>query len=162
MKKNGPPADTASVYGFDWTEEDRFQRLRARMPEWKVEAPLLEPPYLDPDDMIAACRTEGMEPPRLYLMGFQHNNCGGGCVKAGQAAFAHLYRMISERHAEWEANEQKMRDMLGKPVSILTDRRRDGRKKPLTLAAFRARLEQRKSFDGLDWGSCGCFQVEAD
>ncbi len=25
----------------------------------------------------------GIEPPRLYKMGFKHNNCGGACVKAG-------------------------------------------------------------------------------
>jgi hypothetical protein len=41
-------------------------------------------------------------------------------------------------------------------VSILTDRRGDNKKKPLTLAAFRQRVEQGGSVDRFDWGGCGC------
>ena len=45
---------------------------------------------------------------------------------------------------------------LGKDVSILRDRT-DGTLKPLTLRAFRERIERQPSmFDADDWGACGC------
>jgi hypothetical protein len=50
--------------------------------------------------------------------------------------------------------------MLGKDVAILRDRR-GGQSRPLTLRAFRERLESDpKLFDADDEGACGCFMDE--
>ena len=83
--------------------------------------------------------------PRLYGLGASHNNCGGGCVKAGHAHFKWLLETLPDVYAEWEREEQGMRDFLGKDVSILTDRRCDGKKKPITLRQFRERIERGQS-----------------
>jgi hypothetical protein len=53
--------------------------------------------------------------------------------------------------------EQGIRAYLGKDVSILTDRRGDGIKKPLTLKDFRIRVEGGAKVDQLEIGGCGCF-----
>jgi len=92
---------------------------------------------------------------RLYVLGMPHANCGGGCVKMGIGGFARLLDAMPERYAEWEANEQTMRDQLG-DVSILKDRR-GGTAKPLTLRALRERIESGGQVDLFDIGGCGCF-----
>ena len=161
VDENCDPLDTVIVHGFDWSEGHRFQRMLDYGGKWTREAPLLEPPYLSKPQLIEMSRAEGIEPPRLYTLGFQHNNCGGGCVKAGQAAFAHLLKTLPDRYQEWESNEQAMRDYLGKDVSILKDRT-GGTKKVLTLKEFRERKQAGIQHNLEDWGACGCFQVEAE
>jgi len=106
---------------------------------------------------MAWLKREGIAPPRLYAMGFAHNNCGGFCVKAGQGHFATLLRELPERYAEHEANEERIRVFLGKDVSMLTDRRGDGVKKPLTLRALRERIQSGAQIDAFEIGGCGCF-----
>lgn len=154
--QNLDPAATTLYVGIDWTEEHRFLRVRERLAPWRVEAPMCEPPYVSKADMRAALGALGIAPPRLYAMGFSHNNCGGFCCKAGQGHFANLLRTMPERFALHEEREQELRATLG-DVSILTDRRGDGRKKPLTLRVFRERVEGGVQVDAHDLGGCGCF-----
>ena len=105
-------------------------------------------------------KREGIRLPRLYELGFAHNNCGGFCVKAGQGHFANLLRAMPARYAKHEALERAMRAYLGKDVSVLTDRRGDGKKKPLTLRDLRMRIESGAQVDAFDIGGCGCFVEE--
>jgi len=156
------PASTTVYLGIDWTEAHRFERAQRYWVPWRVEAPLCEPPYLLKDDMLALLRAEGIRPPRLYELGFSHNNCGGFCVKAGQAHFALLYRTMPERYLYHEQREQELRDFLGKDVAILVDRRGGGAR-PMTLREFRERLEANdKRIDMSEWGGCGCFSGDDD
>lgn len=100
---------------------------------------------------------EGIGVPRLYDYGFEHNNCGGRCVKAGHAQWKNLYQTFPDKYLEWEREEEDLRTALGKDVSILRDRRGGG-VTPLPLAEFRRRIEdgcRYPLFDGV--GSCGCF-----
>lgn len=150
-------AEYTLVFGMDWSEIDRMQRMRdfyAPIPVW---FPLAEPPYVDKCDIAAKLDRIGIAVPALYLEGFTHNNCGGGCVKAGQAHWARLYATRPETYARWEAEENKLREYLQKDVSILVDRRGGGPRKSQTLAAFRERLDRGEVYDSLDWGGCGCF-----
>jgi hypothetical protein len=100
-------------------------------------------------------RAEGIEPPRLYRLGFAHNNCGGFCVKAGQGHFALLLEAMPERYAYHERREQELRDHLGKDVAILRDRH-GGETRPLTLREFRERRQAGEPCDLFDIGGCGC------
>lgn len=123
---------------------------------WAVDAPLCwRPAVLFKEDMLRDLASRGIEVPRLYRLGMPHNNCGGGCVKAGQGQFAHLLRVLPERFAEWEREEQKMRDQLG-DVAILRDRT-GGVTRPLPLVELRRRIEADDTrVDQLDIGGCGC------
>jgi hypothetical protein len=157
MKQNFDPADTVRYVGIDWTEAHRYERLKVRLAPWKVEAPLCEPPFLTKQDCIAWATAEGLEPPRLYSMGFSHNNCGGFCIKAGQGHFALLYKRMPERYAYHEQKEQEMREYLGRDISILSEER-NGEKHTLTLQALRERIEKRpQQVDFTEIGGCGCF-----
>jgi hypothetical protein len=160
LRENCDPLATRVYVGIDWTEAHRFTRLRDRRAGsgWTYEAPVTLPPYVMKTGLLRHLRESGIEPPRLYAMGFAHNNCGGFCVKAGQH-FALLLRQMPERYAYHEQKEQEIRALLG-DVSIMTDRRGDGVKKPLTMLALRERIEAGQQPDMFDIGGCGCFVDE--
>jgi hypothetical protein len=155
ISKHFAPDDVIVYVGIDWSEAHRFERMMPRKLPYRYEAPLLEEPLLTKEDWLERLRTEGIEPPRLYSLGFPHNNCGGGCVKAGQGQFALLLRRLPDVYAEWERNEQALRDELG-DVAILRDRM-GGTTKPLTLQELRLRITRNEQVDLFDMGGCGCF-----
>jgi hypothetical protein len=162
LADNCEPEGTTVYVGMDWTEVNRFERLRRLRLPWRYEAPLATPPLLCKADMLAAARAVGLEPPRLYALGFAHNNCGGGCVKAGVGHFAHLLRVLPEVYADWEREEQSLREHLGRDdIAILRDRRGGGTK-PLTLRELRQRLEDKGQVDLFEVGGCGCFADDAE
>lgn len=150
------------VIGFDWNEEDRLTRLRAAKPGIKIIAPMLDEPIWDKCRMQDEARKIGLPECSLYQEGFPHNNCGGTCVRAGFAHWAHLLVKRPQRYAEWEREElDTIDDFLKRgidPLTILKDRR-GGTTKNLTLRAFRLRVEAGEEFDRTDWGGCGCGGV---
>jgi hypothetical protein len=158
--------ETDIVYvGIDWTETHRLPAIERNYKPFKAVAPLAiphylsanNPAYLEKDELIKWAQEEGLTPPRLYSLGFAHNNCGGGCVRAGQGQFKKLLDVMPDRYATWEAKEQEMRDYLGKDVAILSEVV-DGIKRPLPLTVLRHRAEEQPFLiDDLDLGACGCF-----
>ncbi|MFJ8097029.1 phosphoadenosine phosphosulfate reductase domain-containing protein [Streptomyces griseofuscus] len=151
------PASTVVYVGIDWTETHRLPAITDGWAPWPVDAPLTRPPYVDKQQLRKEARDAGLIDPRLYRLGWSHNNCGGSCVKGGQAQWARLLKVFPERYARAEAAEAKMRRLLGKDVSILRDRT-GGQTRPLTLAALRRRVEkQPEQLDLFDEGGCGCF-----
>ncbi len=164
LKENCDPADTIISVGIDWTEEHRFDdgsggglRPRRAAEGWNYQAPMCEPPYLSKPDMLRWLKAEGIAPPRLYEMGFAHNNCGGFCCKAGQGHMANLLRQMPERYRQHEMAEAAMRAYLDRDVSMMTDRSGDGLKKPLTMETLRVRIETGAQVDMFEIGGCGCF-----
>lgn len=157
LEANCDPDDTTVYVGIDWSETHRLPAIEAGWAPYPVRAPMTEAPYVDRDGMIAALAETGIELPRLYRAGFAHNNCGGFCVRAGQAQMELLLREHPERYAFHEAEEQKLRGHLDADVAVLRDRT-GGTVTPLTLTRFRERIEDQPNlFDPLDVGGCGCF-----
>lgn len=168
LTENCDPADTIAYVGIDWTEMHRFDdgaggglRPRRAAAGWKYEAPMCEPPYMDKQDMLRALKACGIKAPRLYDMGFSHNNCGGFCCKAGQGHFANLYRQLPETYAYHEQKEQDIIAYLEKPVSMLTEQI-DGISYPLTLKTLRERIDADGQIDMYEIGGCGCFIDEPE
>ncbi len=152
------PQRVVVYIGIDWTEEHRFHRHAERAKPYVVRAPLCEPPLYDSKEaMFAELRADGLEMPKLYTLGFAHNNCGGFCIKAGIGQFKLLLEKRPELYAYHEQQEQNFRAFIGKNVSILKDRR-GGTTKPLTLTTLRKRVEQEDltSDEKLEFGGCGC------
>lgn len=166
LKGNCDPADTTVYVGIDWMEIHRFDdgrggglRPRRAAQGWRYEAPMTEKPLMSKLDMVDWLRKEGIVPPRLYSMGFSHNNCGGFCCKAGQGHFHRLLRYMPERYAYHEQKEQEIRSLLG-DVSMMSDRTGDGIKKPLTMQDLRLMIEAGRDVDQAEIGGCGCFIEE--
>ena len=154
-EENCDPADTIIHVGLSWDEGHRLDGFSERMRPWEVSAPLCTPPYLTKNDILRLAQGRGLQPPRLSLEGFPHNNCGGFCVKAGQEQFRKLLMLHPERYAFHEQKEREIRVYLDADIAILRDRR-DGMTKPLTLEAFRLRVEGGQQTDTFEWGGCGC------
>lgn len=158
LTDNCDPATSVIYLGFDWTEQHRWDAALEPWQPWTIDAPLMRAPFRQKADLIDWWRTDaGIEPPRLYAQGFHHANCGGGCVRGGQAQWALLLRVNRPRYLEWEAEEEATRALLEKDVTILKDRR-GGDTRPISLKEFRQRLELQPSlFDASEWGACACF-----
>lgn len=160
MEANAAPEAVIYV-GLDWTELHRVEPVRQWWQPWQVEVPLTELTGKGKDDWNRELRALGIAEPLLYRQGYPHNNCGGTCVRGGQAYWAHTARVHPDRFARKEAHEDFMRDMLGADVSILRDRR-GGETIPLRLSVVRQAVEAQPSMLDLDdWGGCGCF-VDVD
>ena len=71
--------ETTTIYlGIDWTEDHRLGGAKGRMGSkgWtRVEAPLCEEPFILKARLMDDLKERGIEPPRLYSLGFPHNNC---------------------------------------------------------------------------------------
>lgn len=157
LRDNDPDEQMTVVVGIDWTETHRLPAIEKAYLPRKLWAPMTEPPYLGKQQMVQECKDDGLPELRLYTLGFSHNNCGGGCVKAGQAHFKRLLDTMPERYAVWERKEQELREKLGKDVSILREQV-NGERRSLTLLELRRRNETDvEQIDLFDEGGCGCF-----
>lgn len=153
--ENCTPEDSIIYVGLSWYEPARVERIKARTAPWRYECPMADEPHLDPDEVLAWMRAEGIEPPRLYGAGFTHNNCGGFCIKAGHAQFARLLSWNRPYYIDNEEKEARLR-ALGINGAVLRDRR-GGKLTPMTMKTFRLRLEKdATAFDPNDVGGCGC------
>lgn len=156
LDANCDPDDTTVYLGYEWTEPHRVERAARFWAPWRVESPMAERPYLTKPQMISWAKRRGLRAPRLYDMGFAHNNCGGGCVKAGVGQFAQLYDAMPEVYDRWEREEETLRAELG-DVSILRDRA-GGDTTPLTLRDLRLRIESGASLPLWEIGGCACLE----
>ncbi len=167
LDRNKDPKNTTVYVGIDWSEEHRFDDgkgggvgPRHAKSGWNYQAPMCERPFLTKDDMLALLKDRGIAVPRLYKMGFAHNNCGGICIKAGHGHFMTLLREMPERYAHYESEEEAVRRIVGQDVSMMSDRTGDGKKKPLTMRRFREKAQAGGKVDLFDVGGCGCFLTD--
>ncbi|MFD5881032.1 adenine nucleotide alpha hydrolase family protein [Streptomyces yangpuensis] len=142
MQNNAPPETSIAYVGIEPTKKDRPRAaaITRNWAPWRVEFPLLDGPDRTKADLLDELRERGLTPPRLYEMGFEHNNCGGACVRAGQRQWCNLLDVFPERYARAEAEEEGIRTYLDKDVSILR-RIREGVPQRLTLAQLRREQE---------------------
>lgn len=151
-----PNQDLILYFGIDFTENHRCKAIEKNYSKYKVEFPLCEPPYLYKHEMLEMLKKDDIKIPRLYKMGFSHNNCGGRCFKAGIAHYKLLFEHFPDRYKEMEEFEIKMQNQIGKNVTILKRS-----KKPFSLTELRIVLENESNQltlgDLQDFGGCGCF-----
>lgn len=156
--KNNYGLDECILYlGIDWTEKHRTVNIQKNWYPYNVMFPMCNAPYLDRSEMLEELKKDGIEVPRLYELGFSHNNCGGFCFRAGIGHFKNLLDKMPERYKYHEEMEQELIKYLknDKQISILT-RTRNGVKENVTLK----QLREENNFTQLelfDIGGCGCF-----
>ncbi|MFJ5670658.1 hypothetical protein ACIQAS_03225 [Bacillus safensis] len=159
IKENYKPNECILYLGIDWTEEHRTKAPRNNWLPYQVEFPMCEEPYVIKEDMLQELERLGIETPRLYKMGFAHNNCGGFCCRAGQGHFATLLKQMPDRFAHYLAKEEEMRQFLGKDIAMMK-KTKNKVTFPYTLRQLKEDIERRQAVDMNDIGGCGCF-VEA-
>ncbi|MCY9760412.1 hypothetical protein M5X06_12865 [Paenibacillus alvei] len=155
--------DVVLYLGIDWTEDHRTAAPVANWSPYPVRFPMCDEPYVDKTEMLAQLDSVGIARPRLYELGFAHNNCGGFCVRAGQGHYVNLLERFPEQFAYHEQREREIQKHLGKDVTILKQTR-NKKVERLSLSRLREIYEdgkRRAEIDRDDIGGCGCFVTTA-
>ena len=133
------------VFGIGPHEMARAKRLVAmyqkvavkRNKTCKLEFPLIKE-RVGKAHVLMFIHEAKIKIPRLYELGFEHNNCGGGCVRSGVGQWRHLLATLPEVYAERERVEEEFREKTGKDVHYL---------KTITLKQLRENIESQGYFE---------------
>ncbi|MBA2397061.1 MAG: hypothetical protein H0V70_30435 [Ktedonobacteraceae bacterium] len=110
------------------------------IPEAVVDYPLLWRPE-ETRALTTICQHElGIEPPRVYALGYDYNNClgAGGCCRSGITTWVRTAYYFPERFAARESWEQQARAHGGPRANrSFCARTRNGKKEALTLEQIR-------------------------
>lgn len=154
------PKPLTVLVGLDWKETHRHEAPRrsyGTMDGVSVDFPLMWAP-LEYRPYAQVIREMGIEPPRLYALGFPHNNCGGRCVRQGVREWLRLRDTFPSRFAEvkdWE-NEQRSKGDARANYSIAKTEI-GGTTQPLTLEEIEKRQADKQAASGMeDMFSCFC------
>lgn len=162
IKKHFKPTECTCYIGIDASEEHRLTRLAPRKHPYIYRAPLVELGiWMTPDYKAKWCAYLGIELPRLYKLGFPHNNCGGFCVKAGLGQFKMLWEKMPLRYLE---NEKKEQDLYARKPNLrpFLRKRIKGVDYYMTMQEYRTAYLMPWSTgkldidDEIDLGGCGC------
>ena len=145
------------VLGMDIIEDcDRLHRARGYWRPFHNWFPLAEKPFVNKTTIIEQLQAIGVKEPRLYGAGFEHNNCGGFCVKAGMGQMVHLYETLPERYLYHEQKELEFQEFIGSDVTILSQTKK-GVRSNLSLRDLRLRVEAGEEFAFSPGLACACL-----
>lgn len=153
LEANYEEGDCKIVLGFDGSEGHRIERAKKNWLPYEVVTPL-EDWILTKDKATKVLMQNHIAIPRLYKFGFQHNNCGGFCVRAGTAQFRHLKRVFPDRYEQHAKAEEELLHKI-KTTKPFLRKTTEGELAYMTLREFEKELETDQL--DLDFGGCGCF-----
>lgn len=127
------------IFGIGSDEPQRANRIlnvyeevsKKEKKQVKIQFPLITQ-NINSEAIDNWLSSTGIEEPLLYRLGFKHNNCSGGCVRAGKKHWKLLYEKLPEVYLERERVEREVREYLGKDVHFFKDE---------TLEDFRHRIQ---------------------
>lgn len=164
------------VIGFSFDEDERHLRAAKRWAPRPVRSLIAERRLSGQAVEELVCGRYGIKKPRLYEMGFPHNNCSGACPRAGQGQFALLldrrpavYAKAEQRN-EWArriitarakmriaAGTYKGKSQTGAAGGFIRVQR-DGNTEYLHMKEFRERVQSGELKPAnYEMGGCGCF-----
>lgn len=114
--------DDVIVMGYTRGEERRIERLQQSEPLLQMWNILIERDLFR-EDVMAAFRSSGIEPPAMYRMGYRNNNCIG-CVKGGAGYWNKIRRDFPERFAEMARIERELERQICKREWVDEDGKR--------------------------------------
>ncbi|KQY83675.1 hypothetical protein ASD24_29610 [Paenibacillus sp. Root52] len=89
LKEENFTEDAVLYFGIGFDEMHREKAIRKNWSPFQVEMPLIEHNIWQDQ----ALKKYNIKQPKLYDLGFSHNNCFGRCVKAGQGH----YKLLKEQ-----------------------------------------------------------------
>lgn len=159
LDDNSAPDDPL-VLGMDWSELDRIERAQKNWTPRPVVS-LLNDFKVSREQFDGILARHGIKKPRLYSMGYEHNNCGGFCCKAGLKQFERLLLTNPERYAYHEAEMNRALAAIGPTARPFLRQVTDSVTDYLTLTEFRERMENdNMQIPLFDLTGCGCFTDE--
>jgi len=138
LQKYARPGDVC-YFGIDCQEAHRAIRISQIYAGLRVDCrfPLIET-MTEKSTARAEILALGIPEPELYRLGFAHNNCSGGCVRAGVRQWAKLYRLLPAVFADRERVEAEVSLFLGKRVTYMKDE---------SLKELRSRIDKQGNLD---------------
>lgn len=127
------PNEAVIHIGIDNSETRRCPGITKNYKHF-VRYLLIEEGVSDKAKMLKEPAEWGIDIPKLYKLGFEHNNCGGRCFRAGIKHFTLLHKVLPERFEEMKLAEKELADNARKHHK--TDREYailKRRKQPYTL-----------------------------
>lgn len=157
--KNHYHPDECNVHaGIDFSEKHRLDRAKKLNEPYVYRSIMVEQGQIvSQQDKIDFCKNAGISPPKLYLDGFGHNNCGGFCVKAGLAQFKLLLEKYPKRY-QWHVEQENETRRLNSNAKPFLRIRRGSGLEYIWLSEYRDWLKEHQltGEDLFDWGGCGC------
>ena len=125
--------------GYDFSEFHRVEATKNSYEKlgYKVDFPLMWDPVEERPYEEVVRNDWGIEPPRMYKLGYKHANCGGRCCKQGQGEWIRTLKNFPERFAEMETWEEKMRKNIKYKDHAILRKERNGERFPLPLKELR-------------------------
>lgn len=159
LDENADPKDPL-VLGMDMSEIDRIERAKKNWGERPVVSLLNEFRVWRPEyDLIL--NRYGIKKPRLYDQGYEHNNCGGFCCKAGLVQFERLLKNNPTRYKFHEDKMERSMAKIGPTAKPFLRSTTNGNLEYLTLRQFRERIESgTQELPMFSESGCGCFSDE--
>jgi len=117
------------LFGIDRTETHRARRLIERygniakeknLENFSIRFPLIEH-NVSKEEIQKYFESNNIPIPRLYSLGFKHNNCGGGCVRQSKKQWINLLRALPNVYAERERLEQEISEYFGRRMTYMKD-----------------------------------------
>ena len=149
LQKFAKPGDTL-YFGIMLDELPRAARIRSIYSGLGIdtEFPMIRDDKAK-DKAFDYFRDAGIEVPYLYRIGFDHNNCSGGCVRAGKRSWARLYQFDRATYEDRSRVEREFNEKFNCHYSFIKD---------CTLEEFKAQIIKRPNiyqFDDDGWqGEC--------
>jgi len=158
MLKNEDKRNCVIYFGIGFEESHRTVAIKKAYKDWQVSFPLVDS-IIDYNQYLTMY---GIKRPRLYDMGFSHNNCGGRCVKGGIGHWIQLLKKDYKRFEEMRDFEEYMQKLLNKhhqSSKIYSFLKRYGKPYKLNMLEkdYQRQGEQLEFDFGEDIGGCGCF-----
>ncbi len=120
-----------------------YQTIAAKTQKWsELRFPLISE-NMTSEKVDEWLMSTGIQEPLLYRLGFTHNNCSGGCVRAGKKHWKLLYEKLPDVYLDRERVEREFREYFNKDVHFFKDE---------TLEAFRGRIERNELSSYYDTG----------
>lgn len=146
-------------FGIGYQEIHRTHAIIKNWSPYQCEFPLVEE-IVDNKELL---KLYDIEIPKLYKLGFAHNNCGGRCIKGGQGHWVNLLKEDYQSFQEMRDFEIAMNNIInaknGKNEKYSFIKRSvDGISKAYQLVELENDYNNRpKQIDMFDIGACGCF-----
>jgi len=115
-------AGDSIYFGIEGREVHRAARISpiyARL-ECDCRFPIIDND-IQPHEYKALMKALNVEIPQLYKDGFAHNNCGGGCIRAGKRQWLSLLHAYPGVYADRERVEVEFSEEKGRPSHFLKD-----------------------------------------
>lgn len=158
VKNNYKINEVTLHFGIHWSESERLEKVKQRLSPYSCSSVLCNSNELFLNHSELRTYWEENAPikvPRLYDLGFTHNNCGGFCVKAGKKQFLNLNKHFPDLFDYHANQEQELSNYLGKPYTILREQK-NNKKIRLSLKELKVRTNiEDEHF--IDNNGCSCF-----